>query len=73
MDNDELHIGPDTPVNKIIQYYPETTDYFVELGVCGCEFEPPGRSSLKKTLSEIAKDKGIPLSEIISKIKDIIK
>jgi len=71
-DNMELKIGPETPANKIMQYYPETTDYFVELGVCGCEFDLPGRSSMKKSLSEIAKDKGIQVSEIISKIKTII-
>jgi hypothetical protein len=72
-DDKELKIGSETPANMIMQYYPETTDYFVELGVCGCDFGPPGRSPLTKTLAEIAEDKGISVSDMISRIKELIE
>lgn len=74
MDNFNLEIGPKTKVNDIMNAYPETIDYFVELGVCGCEYEGPfsKKSSMMKPLEEIASDKNIPINDMLDSINKII-
>ncbi len=75
MDNDaEPEIGPGSRANEIIRMYPETTDFFVGLGICSCGFDGKfGKMPIKKSLEEIARDKGIPLEELLRKINDIIE
>ncbi len=72
-DDVELKIGPKTKANEVMRVYPETTDYFMELGVCSCEFNGEfGKLPMKKTLEEIARDKNVPLEELLEKINKII-
>ncbi len=75
MDNNSfLEPGPKTKANDIMNTYPETTDYFVKLGICGCEQEGPfNKSPMVKSLEEIAHDKNIPVEDILEKIKKIIE
>ena len=73
-DNDEIEIGPQTRANDIMRAYPETTDYFVELGICDCELDGAfGKLSMTKTLEEIAGEKNLPINEMIAKIMGRIK
>jgi len=75
LDNDnniELSIGPEKRADEIMRMYPETTDYFVDLGVCGCGFDGKfGKLEMMKTLKEIAREKHISLEEMLKKIKNI--
>lgn len=72
-DDVELKIGPKTKANEIMRMYPETTDYFIELGVCSCEFDREfGKLPIMKTLEEIARDKNIPINKLLEKINKII-
>ncbi len=75
MDNDlELEIGPRTKANEVMRLYPETTDYFVKLGICSCGFDGEfGKLSIMKTLEDIAREKNIPLDELLKKINKIIE
>lgn len=72
-DDVELKIGPKTKANEVIHMHPETTDYFMELGVCSCEFDGKfGALKIMKTLEEIAREKNVPLEELLEKINKII-
>lgn len=71
-DNLDLEIGPKTKANDVMRMYPETTDFFVGLGICSCGFDGKfGKMPMKKTLAEIAGDKDIPVEELLKKINDI--
>ncbi|HDH53423.1 MAG TPA: hypothetical protein ENH24_02945 [Nitrospirae bacterium] len=73
-DDDELEIGPETKANDIIRSYPETTDYFVDLGLCGCGFDGKfGKMPMMKPLQEIAREKNIPIEDLLNEIKRIIE
>lgn len=72
-DDVELKIGSKTRANEVMHVYPETTDYFVKLGVCGCEFDGEfGKLPMKKTLEEIAREKSLSLEVLLEKINKII-
>ncbi len=75
MDDDvELEIGAKTKANEVMRVYPETTDYFVELGICSCGFDGEfGKLPIMKTLEDIAPEKNIPLDELLGKINRIIE
>ncbi len=75
IDNDvEPGIGPETKADEIMRMYPETTDFFVGLGICSCGFDGKfGKMPMKKPLQEIARDKNIPVEELLKKINDIIE
>ncbi len=69
----ELEIGPKTRANEVMRVYPETTDYFMELGVCSCEFNGEfGKLPIMKTLEEIAREKDAPVEVLLEKINKII-
>ena len=73
-DDPELEISPKTKANDVMRSYPETTDYFVEIGICGCEFDGKfGKMPMMKPLEEIAREKNIPLEDLLDKIKRIIE
>lgn len=73
-DDDELEVGPETKANDVIRSYPETTDYFVGIGICGCEFDGKfGKMPMMKPLQEIAREKNIPLEDLLGKIKQLIE
>ncbi|NOZ68461.1 MAG: hypothetical protein GXP46_04280 [Deferribacteres bacterium] len=71
-DDVEPEIGPGSRADEIMRMYPETTDFFVDLGICSCGFDGKfGKMAMQKTLEEIARDKGIPLEEILKKVRDL--
>ncbi len=62
-------IGPKARVYEVIRRYPETTDYFLELGLCGCSIgESPGRRGVELTLEELAKERGIELEKLLKEL-----
>ena len=59
-------IEPYAEIREIMSLYPELTDFFMELGLCGCDY---GRkSSLSLTLEHVSKEKGIPLQELLDEL-----
>lgn len=75
MDNElEIEITPKTRANDIMRLYPEVTDYFIDLGICDCGYDGAfGKLSLTKRLEEVAREKNIPVDEMIESIKKLIK
>ena len=65
-----MKIGPKARVYEVMRLYPETTDYFLELGLCGCSFgESPGRRGVELTLEELAREKGLKLEELLKELR----
>ncbi len=73
MDDDvDPGIWPGSRADEIMRMHPETTDFFVDLGICSCGFDGKfGKMAMHKTLEEIARDKGIPIEEMLGKLKDL--
>ncbi len=67
-------IGARARVYEIMQHYPETVDYFLELGVCGCSFgEAAGKRSVELTLEELAREKGLSLEKLLEELKALVE
>lgn len=63
-------IDPKSRVYQVIRRYPETVDYFLELGVCGCSFgEAAGKHGVELTLEELAREKGLSLEKLLEELK----
>jgi len=63
-------IDPKSRVYQVIRRYPETVDYFLELGVCGCSFgEAAGKRGVELTLEELAREKGLSLEKLLEELK----
>ena len=61
-------ISPKARVYEVMRLYPETTDYFLELGVCGCSFGE-SRRGVELTLEELAKKKGLDLKKLLAELR----
>jgi hypothetical protein len=62
-------ISPKARVYEVMRRYPETTDYFLELGLCGCSFgESPGNRGIELTLEELAREKGLDLKKLLEEL-----
>ena len=49
--------------------YPKATDYHVELGLCGCDFEEMfGFRSYHLTLDEAAKEENVKLEKLLEEL-----
>ncbi|WP_456473903.1 hypothetical protein [Candidatus Pyrohabitans sp.] len=56
-------------VYEVIKRYPETTDYFLGLGLCGCCFgEAPGKRGAELTLADVAREKNIDLEKLLEEL-----
>lgn len=56
-------------VYEVMRRYPKTTDYLVELGLCGCDFgEMFGFRSYHLTLEEVSKEKNIALEKLLEEL-----
>ena len=57
-------------VYEVIKRYPETTDYFLELGLCGCCFgELPGKRGVELTLADVAREKNMDIKKLLKELK----
>ncbi len=66
--NIKMEISGKTRVAELLREYPELMDYFLSLGLCGCEYGHD--SSYQWPLIKVSKEKKIPLEELISQIKE---
>ncbi|NOY65124.1 MAG: DUF1858 domain-containing protein, partial [Nitrospirae bacterium] len=57
-------IRAETKIHEIIKNYPELTDYFLELGLCGCGID----SGLLWTVQRMAREKNLDLEEILREL-----
>ncbi len=57
-------ITPETRIMVIMKEYPELTDYFLELGYCGCG----GLQEMKKTVKDVAEEKGFEIEAFIESL-----
>jgi len=63
-------INPKARVYEVMRLYPKTTDYFLELGVCGCSFgEKTDKRDVELTLEELAREKGLDLKKLLSELR----
>lgn len=61
-------ISTSTRLKGILRSFPELTDYFLEMGLCGC-----GDESLDWTVERAAKEKGKKPDEMLDEIRRRIK
>jgi len=59
-----MEIDRSTTVGTIMRDYPELTDWFMELGLCGCGND----SAMMWTLERMAKEKGLELDTLLDDI-----
>jgi len=59
-----MEIDASTTVGAILRDYPELTDWFMELGLCGCGHD----STMMWTLERLAKEKGMDLAALLDDI-----
>jgi len=63
-----MEIDASTTVGTILRDYPELTDWFMELGLCGCGHD----SSMMWTLERLAKEKNMDLATLLDDINNRI-
>ncbi len=63
-----MEIDASTKVGAILQEYPELTDWFMEMGLCGCGHD----SSMTWTLERLAKEKNMDVAALIDDINERI-
>ncbi len=59
-----MEIDASTKVGAILQEYPELTDWFMDMGLCGCGHD----SSMMWTLERLAKEKNMDIAALIDDI-----
>jgi len=59
-----MDIDASTTVGAILRDYPELTDWFMELGLCGCGHD----STMMWTLERLAKEKSMDLVALLADI-----
>ena len=65
-----MNITATTTASEIMTEFPELVDYFVDLGVCGCN---DGYSSdLLWSVEKIAEEKNINLSDMLNNLNNRI-
>jgi len=63
-----MDIDASTTVGTILRDYPELTDWFMELGLCGCGND----SSMMWTLERLTKEKSMDLATLLDDINERI-
>jgi len=61
-------LTPRMKVYQVMRLYPELTDYFMELGLCGCSFGDT-RLKMGMTLEALAKEMGLGQGELLQKLE----
>jgi hypothetical protein len=64
-------IESSTKAHEIMKEFPELTDYFVELGICGCS--DGHESDLLWSVAKIAKEKDKDLDLLLEELNKRIK
>ena len=59
-------ISESIKICEILRFYPELTDYLMELDLCGCGYGPD--NSLGWKLSRAAKEKGLELQSLLREL-----
>jgi len=59
-----MNIDASTTVGSLLRDYPELTDWFMELGLCGCGND----SSMMWTLQRVASEKNMDLTLLLDDI-----
>ncbi|MFV1997622.1 MAG: DUF1858 domain-containing protein [Acidiferrobacterales bacterium] len=59
-----MEIDASTTVGSILRDYPELTDWFMELGLCGCGHD----STMMWTLERLAQEKSMELAALLDDI-----
>ncbi len=57
-------IDAETTLETLFKEYPEVTDYLLSLGICECD-----GLYLRKTVAEVAEDRGMDVGELLRQIK----
>jgi Domain of unknown function (DUF1858) len=63
-----MEIDASTTVGTILRDYPELTDWFMELGLCGCGND----SSMMWTLERLTTEKSMDLATLLDDINERI-
>jgi len=63
-----MAIEASTKVGTILRDYPELTDWFMDLGLCGCGND----SSMMWTLERLAREKDMDLARLLVDINEKI-
>ena len=63
-----MDIEASTKVGDILQDHPELTDWFMEMGLCGCGTD----SDLMWTLKRLAEEKSMDLAVLLDEINNRI-
>ncbi|GBE55691.1 hypothetical protein BMS3Bbin15_01875 [archaeon BMS3Bbin15] len=62
-------INARTRVYEVMKLYPGTTDYLLELNICGCSLgEIPGKRSIELTLEDVARERNINLEKFLEEL-----
>jgi len=59
-----MEIDSSTTVGTLMRDYPELTDWFMELGLCGCGND----STMMWTLERVAREKDLDLAGLLADI-----
>ncbi len=52
-----------------MKLYPGTTDYLLELNICGCSLgEIPGKRSIELTLEDVVRERNINLEKLLEEL-----
>jgi len=63
-----MEIDASTTTGTILRDYPELTDWFMDLGLCGCGHD----SSMMWTLERLAREKDMDLDKLLEDINERI-
>lgn len=65
--SDKIHAK--MKVYEVMRKYPKTTDYLMDLGLCGCGFgERFGMRSYHLTLEQVAVEKKVELDKLLEEL-----
>lgn len=63
-----MEIDASARVGDLIRDYPELTDWFMDMGLCGCGHD----SNLLWTLEKLAKEKSVDLDVLVNEANERI-
>jgi len=63
-----MEIDASTTVGTMLRDYPELTDWFMDMGLCGCGHD----SSMLWTLERLAREKSMDLAALLDDINNKI-
>jgi hypothetical protein len=64
-------ITPSTRVVDIIKNFPELTEYFLKMGICGCGYT--WESDYYWSIEKVAKEKGLDLKKLLDELNRMIQ